>query len=282
MRSPALALGARLLGLIALVATTGCPAYHVQQSSLVPALSLPPPPSSRGVADFYVADSTVTFLMPPELAPNENAGLFIPRTQLEGAFAGRPSEWVSLRLLWLDALPQGALAAAPTRLPSPDMHAWGIGGGIVVGTPERHGPLSYHVAVDVLPVSVPSRVRVACVQNCEGAPPPRETLQRDTVPLMSLMTTLGWAVSPTVRLTASAAVKNHPTNIESFRSLTPRGEVYSGPLNVIVGLGGEFRLGSWCSLVPQLQIPVTAEPVRYGMIFGLGVRATLERPAAPR
>jgi hypothetical protein len=79
-----------------------------------------------------------------------------------------------------------------------------------------------------------------------------------------------------VQLSGTLAIKNHPTNLEHFTSSVPRGQVFAGAPNVIAGVGGELRLGSWAALVPQLQLPLTAAPVRYGMIFGLGVRAVIE------
>ncbi|MCA9580624.1 MAG: hypothetical protein KC416_02440, partial [Myxococcales bacterium] len=79
-----------------------------------------------------------------------------------------------------------------------------------------------------------------------------------------------------VRVFLGTTVQNHPTNAESFKTNTPgEAEVTMGDPNLIVTLGGEFSIGEWFSLIPTLQYPVTANPLRYGPIVTAGFRFTL-------
>src|SRR4029077_5748594 len=111
-------LGFGVLGGLALLAA-GCTTYHVRQSSLVPAMALPPEPVSRGVADLYLGDSTVTFLSEPEPAPDSQAGMWVARPNLELAGTLRPLENLGFRMLGMDSLSEGAIRTAPTTLHAP-------------------------------------------------------------------------------------------------------------------------------------------------------------------
>ena len=269
------------LVLALVLAAAGCVTYKVQQSSLVPAATLPPPPtaSGRGIADLYVADSTVSFLLTPELAPNENAGLWIPRTQVDGALTLRPGRGLGLRLLWLDGLPQGAMAASPTTLSNPGGNTWGVGFGFDVSSDQR-APWAVGASLDLLALTVPSHVIAVCVENCPLASiQATGHSQTDTVPLYSVAMRLTWRAGASARLFVTGAIKNHPTNMATFESAFPDGEVSSGRVNVLTGVGAEIQLGEWLSVVPQLQIPLTERPVRYGPIFAVGARATLGQRA---
>ena len=256
---------------------SGCSVYSVKQSSLVPVAVLPPPPGERTTGDFYLGDDTLTFLQQPELAPNEDAGLWIPRTQFDGAVSVRPIPRLGLRFLWLAAPAGGAQKAAPTTLADPGGSTGGPGLGVSTRIGPLVGPWSFDIAGDFLVVSVPSRLWAACVENC----PPGETIhtwkEHDMVAIYSLATFMTWRVSQAGRLMFSAALRNHPTNVANFETVLPASSVHAGPLNLLLGLGGEIQLGSGFSLVPQVHVPVLARPVRYGPIIAVGLRYSFGR-----
>jgi hypothetical protein len=82
-------------------------------------------------------------------------------------------------------------------------------------------------------------------------------------------------VRPEVALVFSTGVRNHPTNVASFESLTGDAEVRMGPVNWLVGVGAQFRLVPWFAINPMVQVPLTANPVRYAPIVTLGLNFTI-------
>ena len=133
----------------------------------------------------------------------------------------------------------------------------------------------------MIALSVPSHVQECFTSSC--VPPFRsESDQRDTVPLLSLGVVAGYRVAPEVALVFSTAVRNHPTNDGSFATTTGDAEVSAGPANWLVGVGAQLRVAPWLALTPMVQVPITANPVRYAPILTLGVNFTLpDEPAAP-
>lgn len=270
---------ALIVGSLSVCAASACITYDVRQSSLVPVAAPPPPPPpqlTRSGVDAYVGDRTVTFLGRPELAPNERAGLWIPRTQLNGALS---YAWprVAFRTVWLVGLAEGATAAAPTTLPNPGDAVIGFGPGVVVHATSPESRLTLSFGVDTLVLSVPSYVIATCTSYCDedgladGAVVERH--QRDAVSLYALSVTAGWRIDDTTTLGGVVSMQNHPTNVERFTSDAADAEVQDGPLNVIVGANVEVRIVPWLSAIAELSWPVTAEPVRYGPIVGVGLRA---------
>lgn len=268
------------VSLVALLAGAGCATYSVRQSSVVPAAMLPPPPATRGTGDLYVGDGSVTFLSgDPELAPSEHAGLWIPRTQLNGSATYR---WphVGIRGSWLVGFPQGAMAAAPTTLRNPDQAVFGFGPGILVRPTPPGSELTLTATFDSMLVSVPSYLEATCTTGCEGARPNGAWREREALFLYSLTATTTWRASSLLDVFLTFGVQNHPTNVERFDTTELEPEVQSGPINLLVAVGAELHLTRWLSLVPQVQWPVTAEPVRYGPILSFGLRTTAHREAS--
>ena len=270
---------ARLITLTLLVATMeGCTTYHVQQSSLVPAATLPAAPSPGGLVDLYLEDSTVTFLATPEQAPNSEAGLYIPRHQFQAAATFHFNEYFAFRMLGRQGLSAGAMKAAPTTLIKPGEDVRGLGQGWLASIPlsgERH---RLHITADMLFMSVPSYVIAECVSGCDGVVQTRRGPQTDGVLQSSIAFAYAYRATSNVELIVTTALQTHPTNIRDFSNYAPVAEVESGPAYVIAGLGAEIHLKPYLSLLPQLSWPISRDPVVYGPVFGLGLRASVPRP----
>jgi hypothetical protein len=251
--------------------------YDIRQSSLVPAATAPPVPTNTGLGHAWVSDSTIVFLDPPELAPNENAGLWIPRTQVELALGFHASDHFGMRGVGLVGAPWGAMAAAPTTLPNPGTSVFG--GGLAMSFRGRGAGdrvyFDFDVACQLL--SVPSYV---IIDDSGSVPSPISSghLERDEVWLGWIAIVPHVVVNEDVTLLGSFSLRNHPTNLASFTSTEAEAEVEEGPVNLVVALGAEVHAEEWLDIVPIVQWPVTRDPVVYGPIIGVGARATFERP----
>jgi hypothetical protein len=259
----------RILPLLILLAP-GCTTFHVRQSSLVPAATPAPPPSFDRRADLYVGDTTVVYIDEPELAPNSDAGLWIPRHQFDGALALRFNRWWGMRVIYRHGLNTGATPAAPTTMERPAGDVWGAGFGVFARAPLGE-ELELQFETDVMTMSIPSFVIVTDLEA--GGSTSND--EREAEPIIAAAFGLSWRPSHEFRLWVDVGVQNHPTNIREFDSATPEGEVDMGPANLVASVGTEVHLSEGFSVIPQIQLPVTAAPVRYGPILGIGLRGEL-------
>ncbi len=258
-----------------------CNTMNVQQSSLVPAPTLPPMPAHDGKLDVYLGSSTVTGVSRPDLTASDS-GLWIPRTQLDGALSYRPTRRFAMRADWLLGFSADAQALAGTALPNPGREVWGLGLGVTGRFDEPGEAWFVDVSADMIVLSVPSHIRVTCDAPC--GIPAFEDDQRDSVPLLSLGAVAGYRIAPEVALVFSTGLRNHPTNSASFTSTEADATVLVGPTNWLVGVGAQFRVTPWLGLSPMVQLPITANPVRYAPILTLGVNFTMPdepQPAQP-
>ena len=254
---------------------TGCEMVRVQQSTLVPALTMPPPPREDRVVDVYLEDATVTFLSQPQRAPNSDAGLWVTRHKFQGAVSVHASKHMALRILGYEALSAGAMKAAPTTLQNPGRNTRGVGFGFAASLPVGSPATQLHIVTDLVFAEVPSYVRRVC-EDCEDPSPQRGRIDVDPMAIASLCLFGSHRVAPGTRLRLGAGVVNHPANLEEFNNDAVVAEINDGPVNGVLSLGVEVDL-DWVSLAPQIQWPVTRDPVVYGPIVGLGVRAGFER-----
>lgn len=268
-----------LLGVL-LATAGGCATYTVRQSALVPAAVLPNPSHRDGAFNLYVSDSTVTFLSPPERAPNSDAGLWITRHLFQAGGSVAFGKRAALRVHGIYGLSEGAIAAAPTTLQNPGINSYGIGAGWDVRLHEEAHHLS--LTLDLRLLSIPTFFEVVCASGpCTGDD--RVGHRRiDTVQGAATLT-YGFDVDPTWRLLFALAALNHPTNTAQFTSRPlgpspPSSDVDAGPLNVILGVGVEVSITEEVGVIPMLQWPVTRDPVVYGPILSLGVRGTIPEP----
>lgn len=272
----------RAQAVVLLALCAGCSTYRVQQSSLVPAATVPAATGDRGLLELYAEDSTVTFLSRPELAPSSDAGLYVARHQLQLAGAAHISKYLGMRGLMKHGLSVGAMAAAPTTLRNPGrgVSAWGHGWFAKLPLAGRRHRL--HLAVDYQLVHVPSFVITQCVSGCEGEVASRRGLQRDVTFQSALALTYIHQPARDLDLRFTAAFQTHPTNVRDFESSRPDAEVESGPAYLTLGLGAEILLTPYFSVLPQISWPVSREPIVYGPIFGIGLRGILHDPQGGR
>ena len=264
----------QLLWVALLCAQTACATYDVRQSSLVPAATPPPPPSFERRADLYVADTTVLFLDEPERAPNETAGLWIPRHQLDGALSVRFGRYMGMRLTYRQGLSAGAMRAAPTTLPNPGNDVRAVGLGMSFRVPFHGEPLELLLSWDNSLVLVPSYVEATCISWCDGSARTVTRHDVDSVPMLSAGASLQYVADDHHRAWLTLVGQTHPTNQERFESTETDAQVEMGRANLIAALGAEIHVTEGFSFVPQIQWPVTAMPVRYGPILGLGLRGS--------
>jgi hypothetical protein len=268
-------LGGVVLALWLQGALHACTTYRVQQSSLVP-MAVPPSPArfdSRG--DALLGGSTVAHVGQPDLFPSDEAGLYVPRIQGEGQVAVRAHRRGSVRLLYREGFHRGALPSHPTLMPNPGRNTRAAGAGYAFrlgGFGERW---SVDLAAELMVAGIPSYVHVTTDDD-----PVRTVLQYDLVPVFSGSIVASHEISSQVRVFCQFALQTHPTNRRDFTSTRPRGEVYMGAPNLILGIGFEMDANDWLSLLPQLHWPATAAPVRYGPIITLALRARFGDPPA--
>ncbi len=271
------------LGVLFSQALAGCVLSTVRQSSLVPAATLPPPTDFRGTG-VTVGNSLVAGVARPTLAPDTNAGLYIPRTQFEGAISVGPqsrTELRSLRVPWLVALPDGAMAGSPTTLQNPGSVAWGVGIGGAMRFLFQRERMTLDVTADLMALSVPSRLET--VPSGSNPTPVVVTHDRDTTLLATLAVSVGYKLSSAVRVFSTLAGRNHPRNLANFTATTFSGSsVGMGPFNGIIGVGAEFELTRWLSVTPQVQWPFVQNPVVYAPIVSLMVSLSVPTSEAPR
>jgi hypothetical protein len=184
-----------------------------------------------------------------------------------------------MRADWLLGFSADAQALAGTALPNPGGEVWGLGLGVTGRFDEPGEAWFVDVSADMIMLSVPSHIRVTCVEPCGTVP--FEDDQRDSVPLLSLGAVAGYRVAPEVALVFSTGLRNHPTNSASFSSVEADANVSMGPTNWLVGVGAQFRVTPWLALSPMVQLPVTANPVRYAPILTLGVNVTMPDEPQP-
>lgn len=258
-----------------LVALQGC-AYDVQQSSLVPAAVPPPPTTHEGSADLYVGHSTVAFLSRPELAPNEEAGLWIPRHQVDGQMGVRLHRRGRLRLYYRESIWRGAMKAAPTTMPNPRRNAHVAGTGYAFRAGGFGEPWSVNFGFDLAVAVIPSWVHVEptswCTRDCVA----RTEIQTDIVPIFGASISSRYRVTSALALRMGLALQTHPTNQQSFSSNSTSAAVYVGAPNLLIDAGMEVGFTDWLRGVVNVTVPATAAPVRYGPIIGLGLRAVFE------
>ncbi len=269
-------LTAPFLAAACVVPASGCSTFLVRESSLVPAATPLPPPSFDSAADLFVGDSTVAFLSEPETAPNENVGLWIPRTQLDGSIAVRFAENQGMRFFYRRGLSAGAMRAAPTTLGNPghDTQTWGAG--LMLRVPTSSPAWDLRLTLDAGMVEVPTHIEATCASRCSSSRPaaPIEDYGHPWVALLSLGLAVHYRANGDVGLWGGVVTQTHPTNTAQLTSTTIDANVRSGPLNPIVVLGADLHLGSHVSIVPEVSLPVLAAPVRYGPIVSVGLRGS--------
>lgn len=251
-----------------------CGYTQIQQSSLVPVPTMAPPAAPRGRADLFLGHSIVTYIGTRELRPNSDAGLWLPRHQLDGSLSVRLSRFFALRLMGGGGLPDDATAAAPTTLMNPGRSTWWVGTGMIL-TYRHESGVGVEVELDTSVLQVPSLLRWRDCDYWDECGPWRSTFQYDTVPMFAGTARVSHAPADWVVLFAGLTVRNHPTNRAAFRDLYASSSVTMGDPVLVVGLGAELTIEDVVSIIPHLAWPVAGGPVEYGPMVGLALRGRI-------
>lgn len=276
-------MGARHSAVVTLIlvgwAATGCvtgpppPVYEVRQSALVPAPAHAPPPAFEGLGDLYLGDATLIHLSEPELEPNANAGLYVPRTQVQAVAGIRVTPGFVLRLLYEHHPSGGELAAAPTTLESPGGFSFAAGLG-AAGRVEVDG---WHMrfGLDALMMQISTHRESRCIEHCTDA---RSGSRGGLTGVAGYGAwwTMHFVDHGMVHPWVGVTFRNQPTILGSFTTTDPGGtEPETGVVSLVSQLGAEILLTRGFRLVPHIQWPISASPIVYGPIVGIGMRGTL-------
>lgn len=264
--------------LLSSVLIAGCETslYQVRQASLVPAPTIPPPSAMDSRGDISISDTTVFYLAEPRVAPDENAGLWVARHQIEVYGSIWFIKNVGMRIGGLLGLAEGALRTAPTTLRRPNDPTGALGIGFLwraelgKDLPTLDGSFDLQVGI------IPTRMSITeCRESGSGCQAPYN--KNDTAAVGRLVFTfrLGTPNYDWGRVWLSLAGLNHPTNLEHFELASrtePDAEVSFGEFNFVIGIGAELRMSDYAVIIPRVLWPVTEAPVQYAPIFGVGFR----------
>lgn len=258
-----------------LLSVFGCTSYKIRESSLVPSAIPAGPPSFRGRGDVYVGDSTLTFLRSPVLAENENAALWIPRAQLDGTVSVRFHEKASLRFGVRYGFPDGAIGLGNTQLKEP--REGFIGGSIGVQgrllAEDKGDPFELKFVVDIGGLSIPTYLHIIETEEF-GETREWDEVQHPFIFTLSAFLYGEHSLATSASIFWAAGLQNQPTNVGEYTSSSPENEVSEGPLYPVIGFGADLHPTPGFSVVPQIYWPVYWDPILYGPVVSLGLRAT--------
>jgi hypothetical protein len=261
----------RLAGLssTALVACASLPEAR-QQATFAPAPTAVLPPSFEGVAEVAFGDATMLGLYAPQRRTNDDAALFVPRTQLEGSVSLRLSRRVRLRLPYVLAPSLGALRVNPSGMPSPDEAAWGLGFGFAWRSGGFGERWNLDLVFDASVLSIPSLQRLSVRVPGE--------VVRAPAPQGALTLSPGYRVSRGVRPLVVVTLRNQVSNVRSFGAYD-LGTSGLDPWNFYVtfGLGAELTPTCGLSVTPMLQWPLGGVLAVYGPVVSLLVHGSFGR-----
>lgn len=255
----------------------GCgPIHQVRESTLVPVGVPGPPTNFNQRADLYIGDSTMSFLDKPATNPDANAGLYIPRTQLDSALGIRFTRFFGARFLYRHLFAAGAVRGSPSTVANPgrDGHEIGVGFGFHIAPSDSRFALDLGLdtSVAVLPTRLESN---ECLDDeCMMLGPTRIGGSTEDVMVFSATVFGSYRLGDEARLIAGLGIQNHPSNEGSYSSIYVEPRVTMGPINVILVVGAELPLTDWLNVIPQIQWPATSDPVLYGPIMSVGFRAS--------
>ncbi|MBL4632272.1 MAG: hypothetical protein JKY56_00270 [Kofleriaceae bacterium] len=254
-----------------------CSTYSVRRSALVPHVA-PITRSGQAMergAESSLGVSTLVQAGAPTEVANANAGLFIPRTQVNAAFRARYNERTDVGFTWEQGLGKGATKLSPDQ---PDIDAGDVyGGGIAIfhSARTRNPDFSIGIAADIMLFSIPFIEYRTCVENCiEGTD---ITRGRNSIAVASL------GIIPSYKLSrwtlfGGLTARNHPTIDKGSVDngiLVSDDEVSAGDFNIIANAGAELDLGDGFRAMVHIYQPMTANPVRYKPTIGIGVTLPL-------
>jgi hypothetical protein len=262
---------------------SGCTTYTVRKSALAPHIA-PPLRSGQGMgasaAEASVGASTLVSAGAPEEGEGANAGLYIPRVEMNAALRGQLRENLDIGVLWDHGFRKGAYATSEDQ-PSPDNGSVYGGGGSLFYSMQTGAPeLRVGFGIDLMIYSIPYVEYRTCVDFCGDGPYTTVTHDRDNIGVYSLSLVPSWH-SGRLTLFGGGTVRNHPTiekgSVEGV--FDSDDEVTGGPAVFIAHAGLEVEVGGGVKAMGLVYQPLEQDPVRYLPTLGVALTVPLARRA---
>ncbi len=270
------------LVLVIVLATTAC-TESVRRAALVPNMQ-PIQRSGQPIGDtaveLGVGSPTLVSTAEPKEAKDANAGIVLPRWEVNGALRARLTHNLDIGLIFDQGMKSGA-RKVNEDMPFPDNgNVYGYGCSLFYSR-EVGDKLDLGLGLDVAFYSIPYvEYRTCTGEDCILGDYTIVFEDRDMVGVMALGVIPSYRVSEKLTLFAGATVRNHPTieksDVEnSLDPLFDPEDVEAGPLNLVVSGGAEVQLGGGFKAMAYIFQPVTRDPVVYGPSFGLALAIPL-------
>lgn len=260
-----------------LTGLTACSTYSVRRAALVPHMT----PNTRSgqpvqrTVEGGLGLSTLAQAGAPSEAAKANAGLFIPRTQVNATIRRRVNDRLDVGFTWERGLSKGATKLASDQ---PDLNNGDVSGGgvsVYYSAPMRNPNFSIGLSTDLMAYSIPYVEFRTCVENClEGTD---ITHGRSTQPVASLGITPSYKKDQWTFFGGLTA-KNHPTIEKGSVDngvLFSDDEVSAGNFNVVANAGAELDLGGGFRGMVHVYQTLSADPVDYKPTLGIGLTLPL-------
>ncbi|HUS63702.1 MAG TPA: hypothetical protein VMZ28_04125 [Kofleriaceae bacterium] len=273
------------LVLAVLTLASGCtpvPTYTVRRAALAPHAA-PPLRNGQGMQDRVlegsVGASTLMSADAPKEGQDANAGLYIPRVEMNAAMRVRARQNLDIGLLWDHGFRQGAYATSED-IPEPkNGSVYGGGPSIFYSMPTAAPGLRVGLGFDFMIYSIPYVEYRTCATNCGGNTTSTVTHDRDQIGVYSLSVVPSWR-SGRFTIFGGGTVRNHPT-VEKGTVEVADGddEVSGGPAVLIAHAGMEVDVGGGVRAMGMVYQPLEEDPVRYMPTFGVALTVPLARDA---
>lgn len=260
-----------------LIGLGACSTYSVRRSALVPHMT----PNTRSGqpmqrnAEGGLGLTTLAQAGAPSEAANANAGLFIPRNQVNASVRRRVNERLDVGFTWDQGLSKGATKIAADQPDLKDGDVYGGGVSMYYSAPTSNPKFSIGLSTDLMAYSIPYVEYRTCVENCfEGTD---ISHGRSTQPVASL------GITPSYKndkwtFFGGLTAKNHPTiqkgSVDNGLLLSDD-EVSEGNFNVVANAGAEVELGDGFRAMVHVYQTLSADPVDYKPTLGIGLTLPL-------
>lgn len=275
------------LVLAVLTLTSGCTTYTVRKAALAPHIA-PPLRNGQGMGDAraeaQVGASTLMSAGAPEEGENANAGLYIPRVEMNAAMRTRVRPNVDVGFLWDHGFRQGAYATSEDMPEPKNGSVYGGGPSIFYSMPTGAPELRIGLGLDFMIYSIPYVEYRTCVDFCDGQPYTTVTHDRDNIGVYSLSVVPSWH-SGRFTIFGGGTMRNHPTiekgSVEGV--FDSDDEVTGGPAMLIAHAGLEMDVGGGVRAMGMVYQPLEQDPVRYMPTVGVALTLPFahDTPPAP-
>lgn len=239
-------------------------------------------PMGNAVSEVSAGTAGLVSLTEPGEVEEANAGIAVPRSQVNAAARLKVAPNFDLGLLWDHGFDEGSIAISDDQ-PDPEGDVYGAGLSTYYSAETVDPRFRVGVGLDLLFYSVPYVEYRNCIENCFGERFTEVDHDRDTIPVLSAALIPSYRLSPKWTVFGGVTMRNHPTipkeDIEG--SIDFEEEVESGPFNYLVSAGIEREIFGRVRAMLVLYQPVVANPVRYGPTIGLNVTLPLGRRDPP-